>query len=95
LEKSAEVGKDLVLCHNDLNHKNILFSDTIKFIDWEFASMNDRYFDLAAICIEFKLSPREEGVFMNAYFQNRKKDFYKLKIYKIIYKQVCYIWQIN
>lgn len=95
LLESKKYKRDLVLCHNDLNPKNILFSHTIKFIDWEFASMNDKYFDLAAICIEFKLLPKKERIFMNAYFKNEKIDFHKLNIYKIIYKQVCYIWSIN
>ena len=42
--------KEVFLCHNDLNPKNILFSNhSVKFIDWEFSANNDLYFDLALV----------------------------------------------
>ncbi|MBT8348560.1 MAG: phosphotransferase family protein, partial [Sulfurovum sp.] len=47
----AQYDREFVLCHNDLNPKNILFSDEVKFIDWEYAGINDRYFDLACVCV--------------------------------------------
>ncbi|NOX14782.1 MAG: phosphotransferase [Epsilonproteobacteria bacterium] len=87
--------KDFVLSHNDLNPKNILFSSRVKFIDWEFVSLNDRYFDLAAICVEFKLHKEKEKIFANFYFKNQKADFNKLNIFKIIYENVCYTWLKN
>lgn len=46
--------KEYVLCHNDLNPQNIFFQEGVKFIDWEYAGVNDRYFDLASVCIEFE-----------------------------------------
>ncbi len=84
--------KDLVLCHNDLNPENILFSSTVKFIDWEFASINDRYFDLASIILEFNLNQRFESYFLQRYFKNNKYNKEKLKTYKILYKYLCKIW---
>ncbi|MFK5882497.1 MAG: choline/ethanolamine kinase family protein [Sulfurospirillum sp.] len=84
--------KELVLCHNDLNPKNILFSNTAKFIDWEFATTNDRYFDLACISVEFNLDKRDESYFVHSYFKNKNYNIRKLKTYKIIYKHICKIW---
>jgi len=83
-----------VLCHHDLNPKNILFSHkTMKFIDWEFATVNDRYFDLACICVEFKLSKKEEAYFLERYFGKREKVKQdKLNAYKSIYKTLCLQW---
>jgi len=87
--------QDLVLCHNDLNPKNILFENKIKILDWEYACINDRYFDLANICIEFKLSKRQERNLMNCYFKNKMPNYKKLHTFKILYKYVCYTWQKN
>jgi len=85
--------KDGVLCHNDLNSKNCIFSDSgLKFIDWEFATMNDRYFDLASICVEFSLNSSEENYFMNLYFTNKKWNKEKLNAYKVIYENLCKQW---
>ncbi len=87
--------QDFVLCHNDLNPKNIIFADEIKFIDWEFASINDRYFDLASIIIEFNLNPKNESSFLKYYFKKNRYNRKKLETYKIIYKYTCKIWFDN
>ena len=84
---------DHVVCHNDLNPKNILFSHMIKLIDWEYASINDRYFDLASLCVEFEFNKREEKYFLQAYFvRSSKVDKEKLDAYKVIYKTLCTQW---
>ncbi len=95
LKELKNYKKDFVLCHNDLNPKNILFTNNIKFIDWEYGSLNDRYFDLAAICIEYNLCAKKERLFINLYFKNQKADLKKLHTFKIIYKNVCYTWLKN
>ena len=87
--------KELVLCHNDLNPKNILFSDEVKFIDWEYAGVNDRYFDLACVCVEFELSPLDEQYFLESYFQSKKSNENKLRAYKILYKELYKEWFLN
>lgn len=83
-----------VLCHNDLNLKNILFSGKqMKFIDWEFATVNDRYFDLACVCVECNLNKKEEAYFLARYFGRRTKvNQDKLNAYKSIYKALCSQW---
>ena len=87
-------AKEYVLCHNDLNPQNIFFSDTIKFIDWEYAGVNDKYFDVACVCVEFGLDGEIEEVFLKAYFEG-KYDVKKLEAYKIIYKTLCEEWFEN
>lgn len=85
--------KELVLCHNDLHHQNIIFSNSIKLIDWEYAGINDRYFDLASIIIEFKLNRKDEQLFLRGYFKrNSKPNIEKLLPYKIIYKELWRLW---
>ncbi len=84
--------QDFVLCHNDLNSKNIIFAKKIKFIDWEFASTNDRYFDLASIVIEFNLNKKNENSFLKYYFKKNRYNRKKIETYKILYKHTCRIW---
>jgi thiamine kinase-like enzyme len=83
--------KEYVLCHNDLNPQNIFFSKDIKFIDWEYAGVNDRYFDLACVCVEFDLNGEMQEVFLKSYFESEYNEE-KLEAYKIIYKTLCEEW---
>ena len=85
--------KEPALCHNDLHSKNILFGKSIKLIDWEYAGVNDRYFDLASISIEFKLNKTDEQTFLRAYFERKSKvNMKKLTLYKIIYRELWKLW---
>jgi len=93
LQDLKKYKQDLVLCHNDLNPKNILFTHKVKFLDWEYSSLNDRYFDLASVCVEFKLSKKQQKNFLHYYFKNKIPNFRKLHTFKILYKYVCYTWQ--
>jgi len=86
-------SSEAVLCHNDLNPKNVLFSNTIQLIDWEYAGVNDRYFDLAAVSVEFELTSEDELYFLSSYFRkNNDINHKKLKAYKVIYKALCTQW---
>ena len=95
-EAFKEIGnypKEMHLCHNDLNPKNILFSNqSVKCIDWEFSGMNDRYFDLAAVSIEFSLDEEEEAHFLDSYFEATPYFKAKLEAYKTIYTALCEQW---
>ena len=85
---------EAVLTHHDLNPKNIIFSkNSLKIIDWEYAGVNDRFFDLASLCVEFKLNKNEEKIVLDSYFKT-KKGFHKIKLkhYKIIYNNFCELW---
>lgn len=89
----GKFNKDFVLCHHDLNPQNIIFSHKITLIDWEYARVNDRYFDLANICIEFNLSKKKEGYFLHCYFKNSSLwDVKKLYQYKLDYLNCCIVW---
>lgn len=87
---------EIVLCHNDLNSKNVIFSETIQFIDWEYAALNDRYFDLASVSVEYTLSEEDETYFLRNYFTVTSEiNHAKLKAYKVIYKALCRQWFEN
>lgn len=94
LKKIQKYKKQLVLTHHDLNPKNILFlKNKIKIIDWEYAGVNDCFFDLATIACEFNLDKKEEDLLLKTYFKKVKiYHLKKLYSYKIIYNSLCLLW---
>ena len=59
--KSEQDDEDCVLCHNDLliNHLLVDSNYAVVIIDWEYAAMGNRYFDLASCCLINKLDKSE------------------------------------
>ena len=92
IEFCEKYTEDSVVSHNDLNPMNILWQgDKPILLDFEYASVNDCYFDLAAISIEFSLDKKEESLMLRRYFGG---VFFREKFdaYKIIYKVLCEEW---
>lgn len=97
LKKLKKYKFDAVLSHHDLNQQNILFHKSkVKFIDWEFACINDRFFDIANICVEFNLNKVQETQVLKSYFKRLKPNHtLKLTSYKIIYINLWKLWFLN
>jgi thiamine kinase-like enzyme len=58
-----------VLCHNDLLNSNFIDDGaTIWIIDWEYAGMGDRFFDLGNFAVNHQLSEIDEATLLAAYF---------------------------
>ncbi|HYI35311.1 MAG TPA: phosphotransferase [Thermoleophilaceae bacterium] len=58
-----------VLCHNDLLAGNLLVDgDDIRIVDWEYAGMGDRWFDLGNLAVNNGLGAEEEERLLAAYF---------------------------
>ena len=56
-------------CHNDfLNANFIAQNDGVRIVDWEYAGMGDRFFDLANFSINHELSDEENEELLRAYF---------------------------
>jgi thiamine kinase-like enzyme len=61
-----------VPCHNDLLAANFINDGrSVRIVDWEYAGMGDRYFDLANFAVNNELSERARLDFLELYFQNR------------------------
>jgi tRNA A-37 threonylcarbamoyl transferase component Bud32 len=85
--------KEYVTSHNDLTTNNLLFSDDkIYLIDFEYAQSNDRYFDLASLCVEFSLDEVQTKLLMDSYFESGLYHIEKLKAYQVIYKAISDEW---
>jgi thiamine kinase-like enzyme len=56
-------------CHNDLLNANFIRSpDGIRVVDWEYAGMGDRFFDLANFSVNQELAPTDSDILLQAYF---------------------------
>jgi thiamine kinase-like enzyme len=56
-------------CHNDLLNANFIAANgDIRIVDWEYAGMGDRFFDLANFSINHELSDAENELLLAAYF---------------------------
>jgi len=65
-----------VPCHNDLLNANFLFDgERLRIVDWEYAGMGDRFFDLANFSINHELDEAASAMLLEAYFGDvRERD---------------------
>jgi thiamine kinase-like enzyme len=75
-----------VPCHNDLLGANFVGAgDGLRLVDWEYAGMNDRYFDLANFSVNNELSEDDDRVLLDAYFGTvDDRRFAALRLMRII-----------
>ena len=67
ISKLYNSDTQLTLCHNDLTKPNILVGDTISFIDWEYASLNDPHYDIATVFQSYNLNANQRDAFLIGY----------------------------
>ena len=67
ISKLYNSDTQLTLCHNDLTKPNILVGDTISFIDWEYASLNDPHYDIATVFQAYNLNANQRDTFLIGY----------------------------
>ena len=70
IEKSLRgPSHEPVPCHNDLLAANLIRNDgDLRIVDWEYAGMGDRWFDLGNLAVNNGLDERCEEVLLEAYF---------------------------
>jgi thiamine kinase-like enzyme len=62
-------------CHNDLLNANFIRSPGgIRIVDWEYAGMGDRFFDLANFSVNHELSEDESDLLLEAYFGELREE---------------------
>jgi thiamine kinase-like enzyme len=57
-----------VPCHNDLLNANFLDDGEIRIVDWEYAGMGDRFFDLANFSVNHGFGEADDRELLGAYF---------------------------
>jgi thiamine kinase-like enzyme len=66
--EAARAGAEPVPCHNDLLNANFLDEDGhIRIVDWEYAGMGDRFFDLANFSINHEFDEAANAELLDAY----------------------------
>jgi thiamine kinase len=70
---AAELGPALgpTLCHNDVHHRNIVDGEALWLIDWEYAAVGDRLFDLASFACYHEFNAAERIHLLEAYAPRR------------------------
>jgi len=63
-----------VPCHNDLLNANFLDDGAIRIVDWEYAGMGDRFFDLANLSVNHEFGAAEDDVLLDAYFDDASEE---------------------
>ena len=92
-----KIGVDNKSCHIDLVPENFIEGPDghLYLIDWEYSSMNDPMWDLAALFLESEFTPEEETDFL-AYYEGDKTPVSreKIRIYKILQDIIWGLWTI-
>ena len=94
ITKDEDKG-DFVFSHNDLNILNVLQTQNkTYFIDWEFASINSKYFDLVSVIHHYKLHDLDiNNLFIYYGIDiNDMKIYKKIKEWKKIHYHLILVW---
>ena len=98
LEKRlADLGVDRKSCHIDLVPENFIESPQgrLYLIDWEYSSMNDPMWDLAALFLESEFTSQEEEAFLSYYESDQTPvSREKIAIYKILQDAIWSLWTV-
>ena len=98
LEKRlADLGVDRKSCHIDLVPENFIESPQgrLYLIDWEYSSMNDPMWDLAALFLESEFTRKEEEAFLSHYESEQTPvSREKIAIYKILQDVIWSLWTV-
>ena len=98
LEKRlADLGVDRKSCHIDLVPENFIESPQgrLYLIDWEYSSMNDPMWDLAALFLESEFTRQEEEAFLSHYESEQTSvSREKIAIYKILQDTIWSLWTV-
>jgi thiamine kinase-like enzyme len=70
--RTARGPQASVPCHNDLLNANFLDDGEIRIVDWEYAGMGDRFFDLANLSVNHEFGLDEDRMLVTAYFGEEK-----------------------
>ena len=77
-------ARPLVPCHNDLLNANFLDDGAIKIVDWEYAGMGDRFFDLANLSVNNEFGARPGSRLWRPTSEGRDEDLASLQQMKFM-----------
>ncbi|MGD9720149.1 MAG: phosphotransferase [Pirellulales bacterium] len=82
IEAQLADGSEISPCHNDLLPANLIDDgQQVRIIDWEYAAMGDRFFDLGNLAENHELSAAAESNLLALYFcEVRPRDRARLRM---------------
>jgi thiamine kinase-like enzyme len=83
-----------VLCHNDPVCHNILEGKSLALIDWEYAAVGDRYFDLAVVLQHHRVDDELSRFFLDSYLgrKARADEWRHLTLQRNFYQCLLQLW---
>jgi thiamine kinase-like enzyme len=72
--RAARGPQTLVPCHNDLLNANFLDDGSIRIVDWEYAGMGDRFFDLANFSVNHDFGVDDDRRLLAEYFGDEREE---------------------
>jgi thiamine kinase-like enzyme len=76
-----------VSCHNDLLTANFVRDGSrVRIVDWEYAGMNDRYFDLGNLSVNNGFEAEQDRALLELYFEEPVTEprFASLQLFRIV-----------
>ena len=86
-----------VFSHNDLNKTNLLWRDRLFFLDWEYSSFNNPFFDIASISNAYNLSKVDRAILWKAYTNNEYSALNdtNLREWMLFCHYLEYMWSLS
>ena len=86
-----------VFSHNDLNKTNLLWRDGLFFLDWEYSSFNNPFFDIASISNAYNLSKVDRAILWKAYTNNEYSALNdtNLREWMLFCHYLEYMWSLS
>ena len=83
--RTARGPQPLVPCHNDLLNANFLDDGEIRIVDWEYAGMGDRFFDLANLSVNHDFGVDDDMTLLAGYYgEARPADLAALRLMRFM-----------
>jgi thiamine kinase-like enzyme len=83
--RAARGPQPEVPCHNDLLNANFLDDGDIRIVDWEYAGMGDRFFDLANFSVNHDFDLDDDRRLLSAYFgSDQARDVAALRLMRFM-----------
>jgi len=83
--RRARGPQEPVPCHNDLLNANFIDDGEIRIVDWEYAGMGDRYFDLANFSVNHEFDVEDDRRLLAAYFgEARDNDLAAVRLMRFM-----------
>lgn len=83
----------LSLCHNDIHALNIVDDGTLRLIDWEYAGLGERLFDLASICVYHRFpKPHREHLLLGYLSDPDPQAEHRLEVCCWLFEYIRDLW---